>query len=403
MAAFYYVLKTKLIKENKENEEIDFLEFEKKFENENPIIAREEAFRAYQNYIDVLLEAKGKTYISDNQAREDLSTFIDPKEKLTFGDKEVMFKDSWGNGIGVFLCYWKKNTWRSLTPKSKNGKIITVSPFLKEEIFILGIGYIDYHSINLNFLIYGLEQELELYNKNEYDTLDLKTEILFCDQDEWEEGYLGNDEWEDSYEEPHLTYILKTPFDWTGYDKPYWWGEPNKEETSENDDNPVYLEDLIENGETNQVEFKPSLLYNFAKKKGGIGIKGIIAKTICAFLNSKGGHLLIGIKDNGEPQGLSYDYSLSDKENKQDFFRLEFDQMLEYFLSFSVKDNVTGQFLNYQDYEIFVVSVFPIKRNPVFLNGRNGKEFYVRGEASSRQITDPEELVNYCLERWSPE
>ena len=35
----------------------------------------------------------------------------------------------------------------------------------------------------------------------------------------------------------------------------------------------------------------------------------------------------------------------------------------------------------------------------IFLNGKNGKEFYVRGEASSRQLTDIEQIVNYCMDR----
>jgi hypothetical protein len=44
--------------------------------------------------------------------------------------------------------------------------------------------------------------------------------------------------------------------------------------------------------------------------------------------------------------------------------------------------------------------VTPSKRRPIFLKGQNEKEFYVRGEASSRQLTDIEELVNYCIEKW---
>ncbi len=38
--------------------------------------------------------------------------------------------------------------------------------------------------------------------------------------------------------------------------------------------------------------------------------------------------------------------------------------------------------------------------NPVFLKGQNGKEFYVRGEASTRRIEDIEEIAHYCLDRW---
>src|SRR5690606_14316099 len=124
-------------------------------------------------------------------------------------------------------------------------------------------------------------------------------------------------------------------------------------------------------------------------------------KAICAFLNSNGGLLIIGVTDKGEPQGLSYDFSLAEEKIEKDFFMLEFDQMLEHFLTFSIKSNVSGQFFQLNDKDIFVVTVTPSKLRPIFLKGQNGKEFYVRGEASSRQLTDIEELVNYCIERWS--
>ena len=158
---------------------------------------------------------------------------------------------------------------------------------------------------------------------------------------------------------------------------------------------------MISMGENNQIEFKPTLLYNFSTERAGISIKGIIAKAICAFLNSNGGFLLIGVNDNGNVQGLDFDYKLSGNKNPKDFFQLEFDQMLEYFLSFSVKSNVVGQFYEVEGKDIYVVTVTPNKRRPIFMKGQNGKEFYVRGEASSRQLTDIEQLVNYCIDRWT--
>ena len=76
-AAFHYIVKAKLIHQIKGNE-FDFKDINKTFENENPIIAREEAFRHYQSWIDILLQHKGKEYTSDKQARKDLISFIEP-------------------------------------------------------------------------------------------------------------------------------------------------------------------------------------------------------------------------------------------------------------------------------------------------------------------------------------
>lgn len=382
MTAFHYVVKAKLIRHIKGSGEIEFLQFEDKFENENPIVARNLAFKHYQNYIDVLLEAKHNKYISDKQAREELISFIDPgtKTKIQLGEREVEFSDTFGNGIGIFLIVD--------VPKPDN----VYDDKEGEEILIHGIGNISYLSDDPDRLIFELQRESEYYTFFNYQTDNNLIEVVYCSRDEWEEGYRED--------EPATYQILNTPFDWTGLDKPFWWGEPNKEEVEEIRQTPKTLEEIISDGESNQVEFKPALLYNFSTGKAGIGVKGIIAKAICAFLNSNGGFLIIGVTDKGEPQGLSKDFSLAENKNEKDFFMLEFDQMLEHFLSFSIKSNVSGQFYQMDDKDIFVVTVSPSKRRPIFLKGQNGKEFYVRGEASSRQLTDIEELVNYCIEKW---
>jgi len=119
MAAFHYVVKAKLIRHIKGSGEIEFLQFEDKFENENPIVARDLAFKHYQNYIDVLLEAKHKKYISDKQAREELISFIDPgtKTKIQLGESEVEFSDTFGNGIGVFSQLMFQNLTMIMTTK----------------------------------------------------------------------------------------------------------------------------------------------------------------------------------------------------------------------------------------------------------------------------------------------
>jgi hypothetical protein len=379
MAAFHYIVKAKLIRHIKGSGEIEFLQFEDKFENESPIEARNLAFRHYQNYIDVLLEAKQKKYYSDKQVREELKSFIDPgtKTKIQLGENEVEFSDVFGNGIGILL----------IVDIAKPDNVYDDKE--GEEILIHGIGNVSFLSDDPDRLIFELQREYEYYKFFNYETGNNVIEVVYCSREEWAEGYRDD--------EPARYNILETPFDWTGLEKPYWWGEPEDEEIQHV---PKTIEEIIQEGESNQVEFKPALLYNFSTGKGGIGVKGIIAKAICAFLNSNGGFLIIGVTDKGEPQGLSFDFSLSGDKNEKDFFMLEFDQMLEHFLSFSIKSNVSGQFYQLNEKDIFVVTVTPSKRRPIFSKGQNGKEFYVRGESSSRKLTDIEELVNYCIERW---
>lgn len=386
MAEFHYVVRAKLIRNKPhEHEEIEFLEFEDKFEDINPIVARNKAFRHYQNYIDVFLQNRDSEYVSDKQARIELASFVNSgtSKEITLGNEQIEISDKWGNGIGVFLVI--------NTPIPKEDTEDSESK-VSDEKFIHGLGTINYYNDPDDF-IYNLQAEYEYYKYFNYNTENREIKITYCERDEWEEGYK---------EDAINTYtIIETPFDWTGLDKPFWWKDnTTMPQTSINQS----IKEIIKEGETNQVEFKPALLYNFFKKTGGIGIKAIIAKSICAFLNSNGGYLLIGVTDNGEIQGLSHDFSLSNKENKKDFFRNEFDQMLEHFLSFSIKHHISGDFHKIDDKEIYIVVVTPSNR-PVFMNGKNEdgqkiQQFYVRGEASSREIKNLDELVNYCIDHW---
>jgi len=104
--------------------------------------------------------------------------------------------------------------------------------------------------------------------------------------------------------------------------------------------------DIIANGEGETTEFKPTLSYHFTNRtwESKHDVNAKIAKSICAFLNSKGGLLFIGVKDNGELQGIDYDFKLTDKENERDYFKFDFDRVIEKFLGFSVKALVNGDF-----------------------------------------------------------
>lgn len=378
-AAIHYAVRAKLIRKRKEDGEFDFLEVHEEFFNDNPILAREAAFKYYQNYIDVLLEAKGLRYESDKQAREALESFHDPgtSTKVDFMGISAVIPDFIGNGIGVFLIIDE--------PLDEIGYSDNTS-------LIHGIGNLLDGSDSPESMLFGLEREIYYYGLLNYHTYNNEITIVFCDSNEWQEGYRDD--------EPGTYIILKTPFDWTDMDKPYWWGEKEAEEKQQQPIKSRSYEEIIAGGENNTTEFKPALLYNFKTQSGGIGVKGIIAKSICGFLNARGGFLFIGVSDNGKPQGLEYDYSLAGDKNHRDFFRLEFDDLIKQFLPMSVKENIYGEFITVNEVEVFVVLVFPSKSGPVFMKGQFGKEFWVRWTASTRQYVDVEEIAKYCVEHW---
>jgi len=71
---------------------------------------------------------------------------------------------------------------------------------------------------------------------------------------------------------------------------------------------------LILEGESEFVEFKSTLRYNVNTGKNDARVQLAVIKTIAAFLNGKGGTLLVGIDDDGQALGLEHEsFSSHDK------------------------------------------------------------------------------------------
>ena len=378
-AAFYYEVKVKLIRyETKDN--IDFINYNKIFKNENPIIARIDAFNEYDGWIKDLyagIGLEGK-YKSDKQARIDLQKFItlSDKSKIQIDNNEIDLNKSYNFGIGVYFIIEKPiEGFQNTDFTDLNGNLVNFNDKKGDEELIHGIGTNDNYN-DPTKLDYALFNEITYYDHYNYDKNGLERKVDFYDY------------WINEVEEIRF---LETPFDWTGLDE-----VPIEQEIEIQESKNV---NVILEGEGNAVEFKPALLYNFKTGKGGISVKAKIATAICAFLNSNGGILYIGLNDDGMPIGLDNDFSLSNGKKPKDYFQNEFDQMIEHFLSFSVKSNIIGCFDELNGKDIFVVTVEPIFNKTIFLNSIDGKEFWVRGNAGNRKLPEINQIVDYCLNR----
>ncbi len=69
------------------------------------------------------------------------------------------------------------------------------------------------------------------------------------------------------------------------------------------------LKSLIGKGESETIEFKSSLRWDFEQKTANKALESAVLKTIAGFMNNQGGTLLIGVDDNGTIVGLERDYS----------------------------------------------------------------------------------------------
>lgn len=399
---FHYALRIRIVQKNADNE-LEFFDREEVFSDNQPIIARARALDRYQTYADVITNCNNISHRKAEEIFDELNI------------KEINLSRDAGTGIGVFMIIDTpiKPVIDNKRPSILNDLDDLLSQF-ENELFIHGIGNIGYYQYNPRKLLADLESELKYYNHYQLDKRDSEVSVSFCDEDEWEEGYLGDGKWEEGYFEPNDHIILETPFDWKDYKQPYWWGHPDPSATFPLRQSPwdysalsleqqrLNLIDLINQGENNIVEFKPALLHNFNTGKPGISTKSHIAKAICAFANSNGGILFIGISDTGKSQGLEFDFKHAGSKKPKDFFLLEFDQMISYFFHPKIRSVIQTNFIKYENKEVFYVSVSPLKSKAIFMKGQepNEKIFYIRGEASSRKIDDVEEIVDYCMERY---
>jgi len=134
----------------------------------------------------------------------------------------------------------------------------------------------------------------------------------------------------------------------------------------------IRTSELIHMGESDLLEFKSSLRYNHYTKKYGKEIEHAALKSIAAFLNTKGGTLLIGVADDGNVPGIDDDKFENDDKALLHLSRLVSDRI----------SNTHNAFLkaaveNEGDKKIIRVDVQP-STIPAYLRDGNEEHLYIR-------------------------
>lgn len=161
---------------------------------------------------------------------------------------------------------------------------------------------------------------------------------------------------------------------------------------------------IIKEGESEYVEFKSSLRWDYKEEKVNRILEDVILKSIAAFANAKGGTLIIGVNDDMEILGLESDFSTLKKQNV-DYFELHIRKLInnQYGIAFS-NENLLMQFPEFEGKIISVVQV-QAAGTPVFLKTRNKQgaeveKFYVRSGNASQEITSLKEINEYIQIRF---
>lgn len=142
--------------------------------------------------------------------------------------------------------------------------------------------------------------------------------------------------------------------------------------------------ELIAEGESQFVEFKSSILWDYHQEKINKNLSVPIIKNVAAFMNTAGGTLLVGINDDGNILGLDADYAVMKKPNP-DGFELIFNNAFAQMVGAEFRHFVQLSFPELKGTTICLISVQPAK-NPVYFRHQGKEEFYIRAGNASQPL-----------------
>jgi hypothetical protein len=179
------------------------------------------------------------------------------------------------------------------------------------------------------------------------------------------------------------------------------------------------LNKALQTGESQTVEFKESLRWdnwqvlqpNGEKpKKNPTEVKsiseGITVKTMSAFLNGRGGTLLIGVADDKSIVGLERDYESlvksgeprGNRDKDRDRFQLRVRRLLSERIPNISKHHIETNILEVDGKDICIVNAW-LASEPTYLAEGKLTFFYIRDGASSKSL-DVAATVAYVEQRW---
>ena len=154
---------------------------------------------------------------------------------------------------------------------------------------------------------------------------------------------------------------------------------------------------LIEQGESNFLEFKASYRFDLRQNTVNKALEAVVMKTIAGFMNSEGGTLLLGVSDEGTILGLENDYQTLKRKDKDGFEQL---------IMSSVSDKLgtaACKFIRliFHSHNNMEVCRILIDRTgfPIYVKDGNTKKFYVRTGSGTREM-DIQEAINYINDNW---
>ena len=160
------------------------------------------------------------------------------------------------------------------------------------------------------------------------------------------------------------------------------------------------IERLIRGGESRTVEFKSTGRVNLHTKEKDPAMEWAVAKTICAFMNTSGGILLVGVDNAGKVLGIEADFPFV-KPRDRDGWELWLTDLVKKIAGQVAATNLEVEFALLGGSTVARVGVRPGVA-PVFATPMKGEKkpvFFARVNNSTEEFSGPA-LLEYLSKQW---
>lgn len=154
---------------------------------------------------------------------------------------------------------------------------------------------------------------------------------------------------------------------------------------------------LLHSAESQRLEYKSSLRWDLKLEAVNHSLEETVSKELCAFMNSGGGDLLIGVDDGGLPIGLEKDYATLKIKNYDGFVQY-LTNMINKYLGKTSKTYVEFEQMEAESAEMCLCRVLQAQ-SPVFFSKDGVKEFFIRANNTCKPL-DAEEAYKYITQHW---
>jgi len=164
------------------------------------------------------------------------------------------------------------------------------------------------------------------------------------------------------------------------------------------------IELLIREGESRTFEYKESLtgrvFDDLDDREHPIvfnDMKYRVMKAIASFLNTEGGDLLIGVKDDKSIKGIDEDLDrIKSKFDREDYYRLILEDMISEYLGKVFADKITSKIIRLRQKPLLLISVKRSKIPAYLLRNKTGeksRQYVVRQNNSTRSLNKDDEKI----------